>query len=480
MDIRTLVITVLPNSEAKAVRAVFALDGPTDESGEYPVFYYPNGHTAVSCVVNKGNFSAAVATDRLLDRFKPQRAILVGTCAGRPDKTRIGDVVLSQLGVMDYGQSPLVPDEPVRLISTGAPGALARQLSLLNSDSRLKETWWPAVLQALLKLNLPIPEGFGPAFYGKAIASGSQIINETSMGILTRANENIYAADQDTAGFAAACGARQVDWAAVRGVSDCGDRDTRKGNAEFAAIAAAAAVKLFLDADSTPCEDIESAPTHVYTPKKKSGTSPEAQSGAVPEGGLPPALGCTHIWAPSRGREAEENQRRNEAKRADLAAGAGRTIRLLAETGYSFLSGRGIFYGAVKRHLEDGGAFHIVLADPATENILCTEPERRKINRKYEAALDDYMELKEEFADLICLKTVPMNLPATIFIANAHAYYEPYIHLTAKREKLWFVSFEMLFEKGAASHGYDLMLDYFNRMYARGKEYTGRRGSHAE
>lgn len=479
MDISTLVITVLPDSEAQAVRTVFALDGPPDESGEYPVFYYPNGHTAVSCVVNKGNFSAAVATGRLLDRFEPQRAILVGTCAGRPDKTRIGDVVFSQLGVMDYGQSPLVPDEPVRLISTGAPGALTRQLSLLNSSSRLRETWWPAVLQALLKLNLPIPEGFGPAFYGKVIASGSQIINEASMGILTRANENIYAADQDTAGFAAACDARRVDWAAVRGVSDCGDRDTRKGSAGFAAIAAAAAVKLFLDANPASCEDVETAPTHVYTPKKRPGASPEAQSGAVPGIALPPALGCTHIWVPCKGEESEENERRNRAKKADIAASGG-TIRLLAETGHAFLCSRGAFYKEIKRYLKNGGTFHIVIADPAVKNVLCSEQERRKIRRKCEEALEGYQELKEEFEDQIYMKMIPMNLPATIFIANDHAYYEPYIHITAKREKDLFVSFEMQFDKRSADHGYGLMLDYFRRIYGKGREYAGRDGLDAE
>jgi len=451
MNVKTLVITVLPESEAKAVRVVFNLKGQADEIDEYPVYYYSSGHIAISCIINKGNTNAVTAMSYLLDKYKPQNAILVGTCAGRPDKTNIGDVVFSQSGIFDYGQSLLLPGKERRFESIGSPGILAKSLSFLKSDSELEDNWWPMVFKATQKLNAKAPKGIKPRLWGKAIASGNQIIDECSMKVLTDANENIYAADQDTAGFAASCNAKHVDWVAVRGVSDCGDRDTRKGYAEYATITAATIVKLFLDSNG---EEFH-----------KSMTSGPSDAGTI---NSHPSLGCTHIWVPSQGHEDAENEHRNQAKLAAIKASDGATIRLLAQTGYSFLNNRGIFYKAIRQHLENNGEFRIVLMDSSVDNILCTDDENAEIHAKHQLALNGYLTLKSDFGPRIRLKTVHMNLPATIFLTNTRCFYEPYVHITAQRERFLFVAFEMLFDKNISPHGYNLMLEYFQALYDHG------------
>lgn len=455
MNVKTLVITVLPESEAKAVRVVFNLKGQADEIGEYPVYYYSGGDTAISCIINKGNTNAVTAMDYLLDKYKPQNAILVGTCAGRPDKTNIGDVVFSQLGIFDYGQSSLLPGQECRFASIGYPGTLAKSFSFLKSDPELEEEWWPMVFKATKKLNANAPGKIKPNLWGKAIASGNQIINESSMKVLTDANAHIYAADQDSAGFAASCNAKHVDWIAVRGVSDCGDRETRKGYAEYATITAATIIKFFLDTSGEAFH--------------KSMTSGPSDAETI---NIPPSLGCTRIWVPSQGHEDAENELRNQAKLKAIKESAGATIYLLAQTGFSYLNSRGAFYTAIQRHLKNHGEFRIVLMDSSVDNILCTDDENDEINAKHRMALNGYLTLKNAFGSRIRLKTIHMNLPATIFLTNTLCFYEPYVHITARREELLFVAFEMLFNKNVSPHGYNLMMEYFQALYDNGTEFS--------
>lgn len=455
MDVKTLIVTVLPESEAKAVRTVFALEKEADENSEYPVYYDPGCRAVVSCIIQKGNAGAAIATGYLLDRYKPQNAILIGTCAGRPGQTDVGDVVFSLLGVFDYGQSSLEPGAELRFEAIGAPGELANRFAFLKSDKDLKVKWWPMVLQNALKQGVSVPEKLEPQLMGKAIASGSRIIHEDSMQLFTAANAQIFAADQDTAGFARSCNNRKVDWIAVRGVSDCGDRSTRKSNAEFATIAAASLVKLFLDGGAA-------APGG----EKPAGAALSAESGSLA------SLGCTRLWVPHKENAYSENDARNDAKREAMAANAGKSLYLLAQTGYSYLGNRCIFHRSVRRYLQRGGSFHIVLADPSVRDPLYTKSEQDRIQAKYEMALTGYNELRQDFEGQVNLKTIRMNLPATALITDTLCFFEPYIH-TANREKAIFVSFEMLLDKTASPYGYDLMLKYFKELYRKGTEYQG-------
>ncbi len=458
MAIRTLLLTVLPESEDKTFRSVFGLENAKmieDEKG-YPVYEsfldgMEQNQIICSCIVKKGNVNAALATSYLLDKYKPKQAILVGTCAGRMDKTRVGDVVVSSMGVFDYGQSLLKKGEEIRLNAVSASDSLSRKIMSLKSSHDFMEKWKQLCLDHAGRLNV---QGytFQSELYGKAIASGSQIIDETTMNILTTANDNIYAGDQDSAGFASSCNDEKLDWIAVRGVSDFGDRQMRKDNAVAAMIAAASVVRLFLGREKDIMEDHKNSQNEVMD---------KMQS----------LLGCSGIWVPTGALKMQENMKRNQMKKKAIGNSDKFTLRLLAQTGYSFLCPRGEFYDDIENHLKRGGTFNILLTSKSTVNVIMSKKENREIKSKYDMAFNGYAVLKKKYEDQITVKTIDFNLPATIFIAAHQSFFEPYIHITEKREENIFVSFEMMFEKNEGVHGYNLMMEYFQQLYRKGNEF---------
>ncbi|MCL1808823.1 MAG: hypothetical protein FWG42_03530 [Clostridiales bacterium] len=457
MSTKTLILTVLSESEAKAVRSVFNLnDECCVADDKYPVFLCPdNGGsgkaTLVACIVDKGNVDAVIATNYLLSKFCPDEAILVGTCAGRPDETKAGDVVVSRLGVHDYGQSTLVEGQAIRFDDTHHSRDLARRFAFQKSNKDLEVKWWPLILSNALKLDLKCLDGIQARLFDKAVASGSQIIDESKMKVLTDANASIFAADQDSAGFARSCEEKKVEWLVVRGVSDCGDRTERKEQATLAAIAAATLVKLYLESASEP------------------GT---CQSASKLDDKLSGTLGCTHIWTPTRGNEHQENDDRNKKKLSVIGESSGTTIRLLAQSGYSYLCPRGVFFEKVEAHLKQGGTFNVLISNLFAGDCALSGKEAYHRQAKYNMSLAGYYELKEEFNEQINLRTISFDPIATILITNAYCFYEPYTHILSEREKLLFVSFEMLFDKNAAEHGYLLMKKYFSHLYKNASELS--------
>jgi len=464
MTPETLILSVLSESEAKAIKCVFGLDGNEAENDNvnciYPIYYYSNNKSVIiSFIINKGNPDAAIATTYLVDSFKPKKAILVGTCAGRPDKTKAGDVIISSRGVFDYGQSGLAfgQDNELRFRGFNPSPELSRRFSFLNSDKDLKTKWWPTILSHALTLNVADLGAINTNLFDQAIASGAQIIDESSMKILTDANNNIYAADQESFGFASACEEKKVDWIVVRGVSDCGNRDDRKKQAVLATISAATLVKLFLDNDTKPVE-LESTSLNSLIDEPLVESIVKIRN----------LLGCSHVWIPTKEHENEENESRNQKKLSEVKASCGSVIRLLAITGYSFLCNRGVFFNSIFNHLKNGGTFNILLSSQSTGSIILNKEEVVNRNAKYQLATAGYKELKNKFGDLIHLRTIDFDLPATLLITKDKCFFEPYTHIPSLRDQNIFVSFEMLLSKEISEHGYGLMLDYFNHLFLRG------------
>ena len=464
MSSRTLILSILSESEAKAVKSVFGLDQyktiiPIANS-KYPSFYYPSDKSIIfSFIVNKGNEAAAIATTTLVDTFKPKEVILVGTCAGRPDQTKAGDVIISSLGVFDYGQSALASGQEIRFNGFNPSPTQSRAFSFLHSDKNLNAKWWPLVLSHALALNVADLGVINAKLFDKAIASGAQIINESSMKILTDANNSIYGSDQESSGFARACEEKNVEWIVVRGVSDCGERTERKNQAILATISAASIVKLYLNSNASP-------PMPEFD--KIQNLKDEPQTDLV--GKFRDSLGCSHVWIPAKGYESTENESRNQMKLSAISSSSGSIIRLVAQTGYSYLCNRGVFFNEIYCHLQQGGTFNILLPDLSTGKIILNKAEINSRNAKHHLATAGYSELKREFGDQIHLRTIRYDLPATLLITKQVCFFEPYIGSPAKREKLLFTSFEMLLDKSISKHGYDLMLDCFNHLFHKAED----------
>ena len=178
-------------------------------------------------------------------------------------------------------------------------------------------------------------------------------------------------------------------------------------------------------------------------------------------------LGCAHIWVPVKGNERQENEARNQMKLSAISESTGVKIRLLAQTGYSFLCSRGIFYTQMWKHLDQDGTLDILIPGLSMGDIILTKEEIQNKEAKYAMSMNGYSRLKKEFGDQINLKTIDFDIPATILITKNFCFFEPYTGITADREKLLFISFEMLFDKRIAEHGYNLMKKYFSHLYSK-------------
>lgn len=185
---------------------------------------------------------------------------------------------------------------------------------------------------------------------------------------------------------------------------------------------------------------------------------------ATPSNGLR-ALNCVAVYVPLRGRERTVNDQRNEAKRQALASAGHRasTVRVLAETGFSYLSSRGVFRDLVHDLLSNGGGLRVVICNPASPEAYGisasygTQPGPLNagpwagglypaLDDKFRASLRGYHELREEYRELIELRMAFFGISATLLLTDDMYFYEPYFRdARRRRERLIFDTFEMQF-----------------------------------
>ncbi|WP_369244381.1 phosphotransferase [Streptomyces sp. R41] len=189
---------------------------------------------------------------------------------------------------------------------------------------------------------------------------------------------------------------------------------------------------------------------------------------------LASTLHCRAAFVPTRGSERLVNKQRNEAKKAALRESAVKisTVRLLAETGQSYLSARGAFNGEVRDVLSAGAAVMIAICNPhvpeyyglsksydATEDI--EQPLSAIPLRKTEESIRGYRALREEFGSLIEVRLCRFGVGSTILLTDQATFFEPYFRTRrTKREALLFDSFELQFESSGL-HSTSLLQETF-------------------
>ncbi|GAA4572153.1 aminoglycoside phosphotransferase family protein [Planotetraspora kaengkrachanensis] len=175
---------------------------------------------------------------------------------------------------------------------------------------------------------------------------------------------------------------------------------------------------------------------------------------------LAAALHCRAAYVPTRGSERPVNTKRNEAKKAALRESAVKasTVRLLAETGQSYLSPRGMFNSEIRDVLSAGGSLQVVISNPALPDYygMSESYEARPGNaygihsdlkRKSEESLDGYRMLHGEFNSLVELRLARFGLGATILLSEGGLFYEPYFRARRdRRQQVLFDSFELQFD----------------------------------
>ncbi|MFE4969520.1 hypothetical protein [Streptomyces sp. NPDC056660] len=189
---------------------------------------------------------------------------------------------------------------------------------------------------------------------------------------------------------------------------------------------------------------------------------------------LASALNCRAVFVPSRGSERAVNQKRNEAKKTALRESASETstVRLLAETGQSYLSARGAFNNEIREVLSAGATVMVAICSPHAPEYYglsksyeeaedTDQPLSAILLRKSEESIRGYRALRDEFGASIEVRLCRFGVGSTILLTDHTAFFEPYFRTPrTKRERLLFDSFELQFD-AAGLHGIALLKETF-------------------
>ncbi|MCP4696108.1 MAG: NACHT domain-containing protein, partial [Gammaproteobacteria bacterium] len=227
------------------------LDGckKIQEDDEPLTYYYGrinltehDGHYVVVAVrlLDMGNDEAAIATTRIIHRWKPAYLLMAGIAGGVPGKIKLGDVAIAK-SCYYYPPAKQTPD---------GTKYLSQQF---QSDRMLygrardydKNDW-----QADINVVPPNKDCFPPAVKYGLIASGEEVIaDETVLQNLLDKHGKIIAAAMEGAGMARAAlndNSSKPGFLEIRGISDYANADKNDDWHHFAAEAAAAFTIRFL------------------------------------------------------------------------------------------------------------------------------------------------------------------------------------------------------------------------------------------
>ncbi|MFJ2773377.1 hypothetical protein [Streptomyces sp. NPDC087300] len=160
----------------------------------------------------------------------------------------------------------------------------------------------------------------------------------------------------------------------------------------------------------------------------------------------------------------QENDLRNEAKRAAIDT-EDNVIRLIAHAGASyFLDDLDIFYWQIRKALQRGALFHVILSSPwnnlaifmhhgtdsdrACENIVDRVKASDYYRKTYVPVIHSYLDLREEFPGQVELKVTPTDLSGSTLITSDVSFFEPYITTNPQhRTRRGLMVFEHRFRK---------------------------------
>jgi hypothetical protein len=184
---------------------------------------------------------------------------------------------------------------------------------------------------------------------------------------------------------------------------------------------------------------------------------------ATPSDGLR-VLSCDAVFVPSHGRERSVNEKRNAAKARAVADAAKKTatVRVLAETGYSFLADRGILHSHVRDLLEAGGSLQVVVSNPSfvesfgisasyledsVDGIWHEDVELvDDLRFKFGASFEGLQHLKNRYGRLVEARIARFGIGSTMLITQDVAFFEPYFRsMRRRRQEVLFDTFEFEF-----------------------------------
>jgi nucleoside phosphorylase len=217
---------------------------------------------AITCIGEAGTAECSGAATSLIYDYRPKILILVGIAAGLKSKTKIGDVIISEI-VWGYEKASLetghrreirvLPRPDVGRIDFSVQQDIATYLSGFEKEYRIEEHFMtmggkypqPGEKNQALYTSHVLAK---PRIIHGTLASGNKLLKNPNFlhSMQVHAHSRIKAGEMEASGLVAACRQQKVPWLVVRGISDFGDRFKSDDFHAFAAQMAAAVLRDFI------------------------------------------------------------------------------------------------------------------------------------------------------------------------------------------------------------------------------------------
>lgn len=225
--IDVVLIFALPEERTAAFKAFDITDNYQEEYNLEGHFFYQKfkykSYNVVSVNQSKmGNTMAASLATRSILCFSPNLVVMTGICAGRQQKTDIGDILLAS-SVYDYTAGKVV--ETGNLVR---PDAIQCDNDILNIYTQKTANKDDAEINRIInqKWYLEQRPSTHSKVYVKALGSGSSVIADGKIiQDAIRTQDDLYGIDMEGYGVAVAASQLKVPFFIVKGIQDFANRD---------------------------------------------------------------------------------------------------------------------------------------------------------------------------------------------------------------------------------------------------------------
>ena len=204
----------------------------------YHLYQYSNYNIALVTQNSMGMASAASLTTRAILAMRPKLVAMTGICAGRTQKTSLGDIIIADQ-VYDYTAGK-------KYIDKFAPRPFA-----ISADNDIRNYITTVILNNDNITDSILQEWSGPRFprrisiHMQAIASGTAVIDDKqTMEAAIAVQDSLYAIDMESYGFALAANALSTKWIIIKAVQDFANGEKEHDETEARAFSSFASASL--------------------------------------------------------------------------------------------------------------------------------------------------------------------------------------------------------------------------------------------
>lgn len=199
---------------------------------------FAHGHELFLVRTDPGKVNAALATQSLLERHRPDLLWNLGSSGALDESLAVGDLVVGRTFVQhdfDLGPFGLAPGELLfDLVMRDEAGAMTfRKVSSFPADEKLSGRLSESILRCLDRGVLERPDGTKLRYAEGTLASGDQFISDRDRAVALRRTHGALATDMEAAAIAQVAAVASVPFLCLRAVSDRADHGAPVSFATF-------------------------------------------------------------------------------------------------------------------------------------------------------------------------------------------------------------------------------------------------------